>query len=96
VGKVIFAARAEADLDGILGYTASEWGDKQALKYLEELEMRLNTLAENPHAGMGRNAIESGLFSFPIGSHIAYYLDISGGIVVVRLLHSSMDPLRHL
>lgn len=43
--KVIFTVRAEGGLEGILEYTASEWGEKQALKYLDEVEMRLNTLA---------------------------------------------------
>ncbi|TVZ38674.1 hypothetical protein P886_3051 [Alteromonadaceae bacterium 2753L.S.0a.02] len=43
--KAIFTVHAEGSLEGLLQYTASEWGQNQALKYLAEVKMRLNTLA---------------------------------------------------
>jgi toxin ParE1/3/4 len=91
-----FTDKAERDLDGIINYTVQEWGASQANTYLDCLESRAQLLAENPDLGITRETISEGLLSFPYESHILYYEKHARGIVLVRILHQHMDPLKHL
>jgi len=91
-----FTDKAERDLDGIINYTVQEWGASQANTYLDGLESRAQLLAENPDLGITRETISKGLLSFPYESHILYYKKHTRGIVIVRVLHQHMDPLKHL
>ena len=91
-----FTDKAERDLKGIIDYTVQEWGVSQANTYLDGLETRALILAENPDLGTTRETLSEGLLSFPYESHILYYKKHARGIVVVRILHQHMDPLKHL
>ncbi len=91
-----FTDRAEHDLEGIIDYTVQEWGVSQANTYLDGMESRAQPLAENPDLGTPRETISAGLFSFPYGSHILYYKKHARDIVIVRVLHQHMDPVKHL
>ncbi len=88
--------RAERDLEEVVDYTVQEWGASQANAYLGGLESRVQLLAENPDLGVARDAISQGLLSFPYESHILYYRKHASGIVIIRVLHQHMDPVRHL
>ncbi len=91
-----FTDRAERDLEEVVDYTVQEWGASQANAYLGGLESRVQLLAENPDLGVARDAISQGLLSFPYESHILYYRKHASGIVIIRVLHQHMDPVRHL
>jgi toxin ParE1/3/4 len=91
-----FTAKAERDLEIITDYTAQEWGASQANTYLDGLESRAQLLAENPDLGTARETVFEGLLSFPYESHILYYKRHARGIVIIRILHLHMDPLKHL
>lgn len=91
-----FTNKAERDLGGIIDYTVQEWGVSQANTYLDGLESRAQLLAENPNLGMAREILSGGLLSFPYESHILYYKKHARGIVIVRILHQQMDPVKHL
>ncbi len=91
-----FTEKAEHDLENIIDYTSREWGGSQAKTSLDGLETRAQLLAENPALGATREALSEGLLSFPYASHILYYKRQSHGIVIVRILHQNMDPLKHL
>ena len=91
-----FTDKAERDLEGIIDYTVQEWGAAQANTYLDGLETRAQLLAENPGLGTARETISKGLLSFPYESHILYYKKHTRGIVIVRVLHQQMDPVKHL
>lgn len=91
-----FTDKAERDLEIIIDYTAREWGASQANTYLDGLESRAQLLAENPDIGMAREILSEGLLSFPYESHILYYKKHVRGIVIVRIFHQQMDPVKHL
>ena len=91
-----FTDKAERDLEGIIDYTVQEWGVSQADAYLDGLESRAQLLAENPDLGTVREALSEGLLSFPYESHILYYKKHARDIVIVRVLHQHMDPVKHL
>ena len=91
-----FTDKAERDLVDIIDNTIQEWGAAQATTYLDGLETRAQLLAENPDLGTARETISRGLLSFPYESHILYYKKHTHGIVIVRVLHQHMDPVKHL
>ena len=91
-----FTGKAERDLEDIIDYTLQQWGILQTQTYLDELEARGQLLADNPDLGVERENIFEGLLSFPYESHILYYLKQAHGITIVRVLHKSMDPIKHL
>ena len=91
-----FTDKAERDLEGIIDYTVQEWGVSQANTYLDGLEKRAQLLAENPDLGTARETLFEGLISFPYESHILYYIKYARGIVILRVLHQHMVPVKHL
>jgi toxin ParE1/3/4 len=91
-----FTDKAERDLESVIDYTVQEWGVSQANTYLDGLESRAQLLAENPDIGTARESLFERLLSFPYESHILYYKKYARGIVIVRILHQHMDPVKHL
>lgn len=91
-----FTEKAARDLEVIIDYTLQQWHAHQANNYLNGLEERCQVLADNPKLGAHRNSIHEGLLSFPYESHVLYYVRESHDIAIVRVLHHSMDPLKHL
>ncbi|MEE9255980.1 MAG: type II toxin-antitoxin system RelE/ParE family toxin [bacterium] len=86
---------AARDLLDIGRYTQRRWGVAQRRRYLGDLEERMRFLAENPHSGAPRGDIREGLRSFLQGGHVIFYLEGAEGVDIVRILHHSMDVLRH-
>lgn len=91
-----FATRARADLDGIWAYTVEKWNSDQAEGYLHAIDQALKLLRTNPRLGRSAHHIRQDLFKFPVASHVIYYKIISRNLVVVRILHKSMDVDRTL
>jgi plasmid stabilization system protein ParE len=55
VAKFRFSRRAEDDLLAIANYTLRKWGKAQAVRYIDELEVCCQKLADNPAlAGCGK------------------------------------------
>lgn len=79
-----------------MDFSLQQWGASQTRVYLDGLEARGQLLADNPELGTPREALAEGLLSFPFESHILFYLRQAHGIVIVRVLHHRMDPMRHL
>ena len=48
-------------------------------------------IAKGPKIGLRRDELAEGLRSFPVGNHIAYYVEKGKGIEIARILHPSMD-----
>jgi toxin ParE1/3/4 len=58
-----FTEKAERDLEGIIEYTAQQWGASQVDTYLDGLEARAQLLADNPVLGTKREVLSEGLLS---------------------------------
>jgi toxin ParE1/3/4 len=95
VGKFRFSRRAEADLLSIGGYTLDNWGKAQAARYIGELERCCQTLADNPALGRLCDEVRPGLRRHEHGSHVVFYRQGRGGILISRILHQRMLPNRH-
>lgn len=77
--------RAEADLTEIYHYTDQTFGDRQARKYLLELDAVFELLGDHPRIG---RPYEAGTHQFVHGSHIIIYRIERDGVLIARILHA--------
>ena len=87
-------AKAADDLDGIHEYTITNFGLEQARDYLNGLSQRFGDLAERPALGRRADRLAPGLRRYPYRSHIVFYMLENKGVLIVRVLHESMDAPR--
>lgn len=87
---------AESDLIDIWRYSFEQWGEFQADKYLDKLDSGIRKLADNPEIGVKRDHVRDGYRVLFVGSHAVYYTVTPDIVHVIRVLHGSMDPDRHL
>ncbi|GAB7028033.1 type II toxin-antitoxin system RelE/ParE family toxin [Geotalea toluenoxydans] len=88
--KILKSPAAENDLDEIWWYIAQDNPDS-ADKLLDEIEEASRKLCRFSDMGRNRDELHSGLKSFPVGMYLIFYMPISGGIHIVRVLHGMMD-----
>jgi len=86
---------ALADLKNIAAYTQKVWGSEQRRTYLKGLDLAFHFLAENPLAGVPCNYVVKGLRNHRFESHTIFYEKNNNEILIVRVLHKSMDVERN-
>jgi len=96
VAKYKLTRLSLADLESILEYTIRSWSPRQAERYLGDLQASFQELAERPGIGRACDAIRPGLMRMEHGRHIVFYRRKEYGIRIVRVLHQSMLPDKHL
>jgi toxin ParE1/3/4 len=95
VGAFRFSRLAESDLLSVGSYTLRTWGETQTVRYLAELEACCQQLADNPALGRSCDDIRPGLHRREQGKHVIFFRRESEGILVSRILHERMLPVRH-
>jgi toxin ParE1/3/4 len=95
VAALRFSRRAESDLLSIGNFTLRTWGRAQTIRYLTELEVCCQTLADNPALGRNCDYIRPGLRRLEHGSHVVFYRQQRDGILISRILHQRMLPVKH-
>ncbi len=85
------SAKAGTDLDSILDYSISNFGAKVMAEYHQSLGKCFETLDVNPDIGTEIEHIRSDYLCFQHRSHLIFYKKTNEGILIVRLLHKSMD-----
>jgi toxin ParE1/3/4 len=83
---------AKNDLRSIAIFTENRWGKVQRNLYVKQLDDAFLMLAQNPNLGISCDYIRDSYRKFPQGSHIIFYkCDANSTILIVRILHKSMD-----
>lgn len=83
---------AKNDLRSIAFFTENRWGRTQRNLYIKQLDEAFFMLAQNPNLGISCDYIRDEYRKFPQGSHIIFYKhNVKSNILVVRILHKSMD-----
>jgi toxin ParE1/3/4 len=95
VANCRFSRRAEDDLLAIASYTLRKWGKAQAVRYIDELEVCCQKLADIPALGRVCDEIRVGLRRHEHGKHVLFYREERGGILISRILHQRMLPEKH-
>ena len=86
------STEAKNDLRSIAIFTENRWGKAQRNLYIKQLDEAFLMLAQNPDLGISCDYIRNGYKKFPQGSHLIFYKrGTSANILVVRILHKSMD-----
>lgn len=89
--------KAKSDLLNIARYTQLNWGREQRNHYIKLLDSTFHHIAEKPELGHSCDYIKEGYRKRPQGSHVIYYKEFNNNeILIVRILHKSMDVHRAL
>ncbi|MDA3837877.1 MAG: type II toxin-antitoxin system RelE/ParE family toxin [Candidatus Delongbacteria bacterium] len=84
--------KAGSDLENIWLYTFQNWSLEQADRYYDLIMNEIFFLSENPTAGSIADHILKGYRVSRVKSHLVFYKYNSAGfIVIIRILHTSMD-----
>jgi toxin ParE1/3/4 len=94
--EIVKRPRARQDLKDIWRYSFASWGETQADKYLAELGAGIARLRDRPELGKPRDDLRPGYRALRINEHTVHYVLTPSVIRIVRVLHSRMDPDRHL
>lgn len=81
---------AGADIAEIWDYIAAD-SLVSADAWVDRLDEKLKLLATQPLMGRSRNELSTDLRSMPFGRYVIFYLPLTDGIDVVRVLHSARD-----
>jgi toxin ParE1/3/4 len=103
--SVRLASRAEQDFIEIVQWSAANFGQHQATAYAETLSLAIGALAEGPDVlgAKRREEIGDGILSLHVaregrkGRHfVLFRVGGTNTIDVLRLLHDSMELVRHV
>ncbi|MGE4557124.1 MAG: type II toxin-antitoxin system RelE/ParE family toxin [Desulfovibrionaceae bacterium] len=83
--------RAYDDLKNIARYTQTTWGIEQRNEYLSRLDQSFRVIAENVKIGRNCDHIKEGYCSYSVGKHLVFYKIDNETVLIVRVLHQSMD-----
>lgn len=93
----LLTAAARKDIVDIGRFTSEKWGKRQRDKYLKQLDDAFKLLARQSDIGRDADDIKPGYKKFSQGSHTIFYrAGTESRIVVIRILHNSMDVEQHL
>jgi toxin ParE1/3/4 len=96
VKKIAWQPLARQDLGGIWRYSASQWGIKQADRYIANIQRDLAKGGTGKFRGLPCDDIKLGYFKIKSGSHIIFFKPSTSHITIVRILHEQMDLESHL
>ena len=88
--RILKRPEAENDLEEIWLYIAQDNPDN-ADSLLDEIEETSRKLVQFSSMGRNRDELYPGLKSFPVGKYIIFYLPISDGLEIARILHGMRD-----
>lgn len=91
---VDLSPEARRDVRDIARYTAREWGEVQAERYVEQLGKAFARIGQYPEIGLRREDIGRRLRSLAVQHHVVYYDVLPDGVLVLRVLHQRMDATR--
>lgn len=93
--KLKLRAAAARDLDTIFDYGATRHGVETATSYLRDLQAGMDRLLDYPELGTD-SGIRPDLRSLGVREHRIFYRVEGKAVVIVRVLHKTMDIGRHL
>ncbi|MBA2519754.1 MAG: type II toxin-antitoxin system RelE/ParE family toxin [Chloroflexia bacterium] len=85
--RIVFSARARADLRSIALYGRANWGRQRSDEYRAEIDALLASLTEFPDLGHRTPLLAGEGRMIGVGSHVVYYRGDGNRISIVRILH---------
>jgi toxin ParE1/3/4 len=87
--------KAVEDIEGVIDYTIKNFGYSKMLAYHQSLDGCLQALSKNPDIGLNYNHVGLGYFCFYHQAHAIFYKRKNDDIFIIRMLHKSMDVMKH-
>ena len=87
---------ARADLVSIRRYSARTWGPEQTTKYMNALRDNMRGLVRGSVIARRRDDLKPGIQMATSGRHCIFFEADDSRVLVIRVLHDSMDYRRHL
>ena len=94
--RLAFTSEADSDLEDLLAFSLATWGGEQRDAYGERLLAAARDLQTHPRLGRARDDLQPGLRVRLAGRHAIYYIVDDEMVRIIRILHSHMDPARHI
>lgn len=91
--RVQRTARAQEDIDSIAKWISRD-SVEAALRWLEQLDQKLERLASTPGSGTDRSELRPQMRSSPLGNYLVFFKPVASGIQVIRVLHGARDYSR--
>lgn len=88
--------RAESDLRSVARYTQEKWGAAQRRVYLDGLNDTFEVLSQNPMIATERQDFQPPVRIHTHERHLIVYVIDDDGILIIRVLHQSMNVPGHL
>ncbi len=82
--------RALLDLVEIWSYIAED-SARNADTFASRIDKTFRVLARRPGIGRARPELYPDLRSFVVGKHVVFYLPLTNGIDIIRVLHGARD-----
>jgi toxin ParE1/3/4 len=102
--RIVLGRSAEDDFSNIAAWTSENFGDRHAEAYVDAMLDALEELSANPFQARSRarDEIGPGLRTLHLskrgrrGRHLFLYRTEDNAVVVLRILHDSMEISSHL
>jgi toxin ParE1/3/4 len=96
VKRLVIAETARADLASIRRYSTRTWGRDQTSKYMDALRDTMKGVVLGTVFTRPRDDLRPAIQMATSGRHSIFFEADDSRILVVRVLHQSMDYRRHL
>lgn len=87
---------ARDDIADAIRWSIEEWGAVRADRYRTRLLDRVYSLKTHPNLGTACDGVRQGYRRLTAQRHVVFYQVSDTEVIVVRVLHHSMDHVRHL
>jgi toxin ParE1/3/4 len=87
---VVKRPKALGDLAQIWDYIADD-SEERADAFIATIDAKFQMLSQHPTMGRLREELAPGLRSFPVGRYLVFYVPLSNGVDIVRVLHGARD-----
>jgi toxin ParE1/3/4 len=96
VKRLVLTEIARADLARIRRYSTRTWGRDQTSKYMDALRDTMKGLVRGTVVTRARDDLRPAIQMAASGRHSIFFEADDRRVLVVRVLHDSMDYPRHL
>lgn len=89
--KLVYSDEAETAIRHIYRYTSWRWGEAQAERYIGDLYLACEYLADEDAGWILGRPVGNGWRMHSIGKHVIIYRETPSALEVLTILYQSMD-----
>jgi len=94
--KLLLKPEAKEDLEKIYKHTFYNWGLEQAEKYQDDLYNSFQLISSKEKTGKSYSFGDKPYHKLHVRKHLVFYHIENDSCIIVRILHESIDLLKHL